>query len=73
MRLILGMILGALLLVAGTYYHDSMKTSSVAAGPAAIENRPMVNWDVVEANWNGFKVQVQHGWTQLRARIDRAA
>jgi hypothetical protein len=72
MRLILGMILGALLLVAGAYYHDSMNTSSVAAGPAATENRPMVNWDVVESNWNGFKIRVQNGWAQLRARIDRA-
>ena len=72
MRLILGMLLGAILLVAGTYYHDTMSTSTVATGPSASVNRTMVNWDVVETNWNSFKVRVQEGWAGLRARIDRA-
>jgi hypothetical protein len=72
MRLILGMLLGALLLLAGAYYHDSMRTSTVASGPNATDNRPMVNWDVVESNWNSFKVRVQEGWADLRARINRA-
>lgn len=72
MRLILGMLLGALLLVAGAYYHDSMQTSTVASGPSATANRPMVNWDVVEANWNSLKVRLQDGFADLRARINRA-
>jgi hypothetical protein len=72
MRLILGMLLGAVLLLAGAYYHDSMKTSAVASGPSATENRPMVNWDVVEANWTSFKIKVQNGFADLRARINRA-
>lgn len=72
MRLILGMLLGAILLVAGAYYHDSTKTSALASGPSATENRPMVNWDVVEANWNSFKAQLQNGFADLRARINRA-
>ena len=72
MRLILGMLLGALLLIAGAYYHDSMQTSTVASGPGATENRPMVNWDVVEANWNSFKIRLQNGFADLRARINRA-
>ena len=72
MRLILGMLLGADLLAAGAYYHDSMTTSTVATGPGASANRPMVNWDVGETNWNGLKVLVQEGWADLRARINRA-
>lgn len=72
MRLILGMLLGAMLLIAGAYYHDSMQTSTVASGPSATQNRPMVNWDVVGANWNSFKLRVQEGWADLRARINRA-
>lgn len=72
MRLILGLLLGALLLTAGAYYHDSMRTSTVASGPGAVENRPMVNWDVVEANWNSFKIRVQESFADLRARINRA-
>jgi len=72
MRLILGMLLGALLLTAGAYYHDSMETSAVASGPSATDNRPMVNWDVVHANWNSLKVRLQDGFADLRARINRA-
>lgn len=72
MRLILGMLLGALLLITGAYYHDSMQTSTVASGPSAAQQRPMVNWDVVGANWNSFKLRVQEGWADLRARINRA-
>ena len=72
MRLILGMILGAVLLIAGAYYHDSMHTSTVASGPDATQHRPMVNWDVVETNWNSLKVRLQDGFAELRARINRA-
>ncbi|MGD9923500.1 MAG: hypothetical protein AB7V13_18955 [Pseudorhodoplanes sp.] len=72
MRLIIGMVLGALLLIAGAYYHDSMHTSTVASGPDATQNRPMVNWEVVESNWNSFKIRIQEGWADLRARIGRA-
>lgn len=71
MRLILGMVLGALLLTAGAYYHDSLSTSPVSGGPNASEHRQMVNWDVVESNWKSLKVRVQEGWASLRARIDR--
>jgi len=71
MRVFLGMILGAILTVAAAYYSDSMRTSSVASGPTAAENRPMVNWDVVEANWNIVKERAQQGWADLRARVSR--
>jgi hypothetical protein len=72
MRLILGMLLGALLVTAGAYYHDSMQTSTVASGPSAAQSRPMVNWDVVETNWNSLKLRLQEGFAELRARINRA-
>jgi hypothetical protein len=32
----------------------------------------MVNWDVVETNWNSLKVRLQDGFTDLRARFNRA-
>lgn len=72
MRVFLGMILGALLTVGVAYYSDSMRTSSVASGPSATENRPMVNWDVVQSNWNIVKEQAQQGWADLRARVNRS-
>ena len=71
MRVFLGMILGALLTVGVAYYSDSMRTSSVASGPSATENRPMVNWDVVQSNWNIVKERARQGWAELRARVDR--
>ena len=37
MRVFLGMILGALLLVAGVYVYDSQSTSTVASGQNASE------------------------------------
>ena len=46
MRTFFGMILGALLLVAGVYVYDSMNTSSVANGQVAQNSRTIVNWDV---------------------------
>ena len=73
MRLFLGMILGAVLTVAAAYYSDSMNTSSVASSPTAADNRPMVNWDVVQSNWNVVKERAQQGWADLRARVDRSS
>lgn len=69
MRVLLGMILGAALTVAVAYYYDSMSTSTVATGPSATTNRTMVNWDVVETNWNTFMSRAQESWAQLRARV----
>ena len=71
MRVLLGMILGAALTVGVAYYWDSMRTSSVVSGPSATENRPMVNWDVVQSNWNIVKERAQQGWADLRARVNR--
>ena len=51
MRVFLGMILGALLLVAGVYVYDSMSTSTVASGEVAQANRTIVNWDVAATDW----------------------
>jgi hypothetical protein len=71
MRVFLGMILGAVLTIAGAYTIDAMHTSSTAAGPAAVTNRPMVNWDVVQTNWQQFKTSAKDGWDKLSARVDR--
>ncbi|MCZ7657271.1 MAG: hypothetical protein M5U07_05170 [Xanthobacteraceae bacterium] len=46
MRLFLGMILGAILITAAAYVHDTMWIAP-AGTPAGAEQRPMVNWDVV--------------------------
>jgi len=68
MRTFLGMILGALLLVAGVYVYDSMQTSSVANGQVAQANRTIVNWDVAASNWQALKVRAHDDWLWISSK-----
>lgn len=68
MQTFLGMILGALLLVAGVYIADSMSTSSVANGEVAQNNRTIVNWDVAANDWNAVKVRAHNDWIRLSSK-----
>jgi hypothetical protein len=68
MRVFLGMILGALLLVLGVYIYDSQSTSTVANGQAAAANRTLVNWDVAAADWNLLKRRAHDDWIKLSSK-----
>lgn len=68
MRVFLGMILGALFLVAGVYVYDSMSTSTVANGQVAQANRTIVNWDVAATDWNLLKQRAQSDWVKLSSK-----
>ena len=68
MRVFVGMILGALLLVAGVYVYDSMSTSTVARGEVAQTNRTLVNWDVVATEWNLLKRRAHDDWIKLSSK-----
>jgi hypothetical protein len=68
MQTFLGMILGAVLLVAGVYVYDSMQTSTVANGPVAQSGRTIVNWDVASNDWNAVKTRAHQDWIRLSAR-----
>jgi hypothetical protein len=68
MRVFLGMILGALLLVMGVYIHDSMATSTVANGQVAPANRTIVNWDVAATDWNALKLRAHEDWIKLSSK-----
>jgi hypothetical protein len=68
MQLFLGMILGALLLVAGVYAYDSMQTSSVASGQVAQANRTIVNWDVAKNDWHALKARAREDWIRISSR-----
>jgi hypothetical protein len=66
MRFFLGMIVGALLLVGAVYLSDAS-----ISGPAttdAAEQRPMVNWDVVDHNWQNFTHGVRNTWNRIASR-----
>ena len=66
MRTFLGMILGALLLVAGVYVYDFMNTSSVANGQVAQNSRTIVNWDVAATDWKALKTRAHEEWPGSR-------
>jgi hypothetical protein len=68
MRVLLGMILGALLLTAGVYIYDSMSTSTVANAQVAETNRTIVNWDVAAADWNLLKRRAHDDWIRLSSK-----
>ena len=68
MRVFLGMILGALLLVAGVYVYNSQATSTVASGQNASESRTIVNWDVAAADWHALKTRAHDDWIRLSSR-----
>jgi hypothetical protein len=68
MQLFLGMILGALLLVACVYIYDSQATSSVANGQTASNSRTIVNWDVAATDWDALKARAHRDWIKLSSK-----
>jgi hypothetical protein len=68
MQTFFGMILGALLLVAGVYVYDSMQTSSVANGQVAQANRTIVNWDVAANDWQALKTRAHADWVRISSK-----
>jgi hypothetical protein len=65
MRVIIGMILGSALTIAGAYLHDTVFTPAPAS-PQPTAQRPMVNWDVVDANARHATGIVREQWDRLR-------
>jgi hypothetical protein len=60
MRLLLGMILGALLIVGAAFISDS--TTPSAGGT---ESRRIVNWDVAGERLQALTVYVREEWARL--------
>lgn len=50
MKLLLGIILGAVLTVGGAYLYDSHQAAA-SIGTATVAPRSLVNWDVVAVKW----------------------
>jgi hypothetical protein len=69
MRVIFGIILGVFLTIGFAYVYDASTTgtSEVTTQPAASQ-KPMVNWDVVSGNWQGWSSSVRNTWHKLAAR-----
>jgi hypothetical protein len=66
MRFLLGIVVGIGLTVGGTYLYDSWGARDASAtAPAA---RPMVNWDVVDKNWERATTRMRKEWDRLAAK-----
>jgi hypothetical protein len=61
MRLLLGIILGALLTIVGVYLVDSRADG--------VTQRPMVNWDVVGERLNRLTAEAQSIWNDFTREI----
>jgi hypothetical protein len=69
MRLLLGVALGFFLTVGFAYVYDASTTHpSETTAQTRIEQRPMVNWDVVSVNWQGWSLHVRNTWNKLATR-----
>jgi hypothetical protein len=66
MRLLFGIIIGIGLTVGGAYLYDSTHTGDPSSTTAA--SRPMVNWDVVDTNWQSATTRVRKEWDRLAAK-----
>ncbi|MFN3657667.1 MAG: hypothetical protein ACK4UO_10475 [Pseudolabrys sp.] len=65
MRLIFGIILGAILTMGGAFLYDSHHATT--ADTRAAVQKPLVNWDVVSRKWDGLAARARAEWQRLRA------
>ena len=61
MRLLFGIILGVALTIGGAYITDTTSKSSTST----VDQRPMVNWDVVGRNFDSLTTMIKQGWAKL--------
>ena len=64
MRVLIGMILGAILTVGGAYLYDSHNALEAVNAPASAQ-RPLVNWDAVGTEWQHLTVRAKSEWARL--------
>jgi hypothetical protein len=64
MRVLLGIILGAVLTIGGAYLYDSHNALNAANAPASVQ-RPMVNWDIVNTKWQHLTEKARSEWNRL--------
>ena len=65
MRILLGMVLGAVLTVGGAYLYDSHHAALAMNAPASAQQRPLVNWDVVAATWSHLARRARAEWSRI--------
>jgi hypothetical protein len=64
MRLLFGIILGAVLTVGGAYLYDSHQAAAAVSTPATAQ-RPLANWDVVAIKWSHLAARARAEWSRI--------
>jgi hypothetical protein len=64
MRVLIGIVLGAVLTIGGAYLYDS-RTDVGINGSSAAAHRPMVNWDVVSTKWHHLTDRARAEWNRI--------
>ena len=65
MRLLLGIILGAVLTVGGAYLYDNYHAARAMNAPASAQQRPLVNCDVVALIWAHLTKRARAEWHRI--------
>ena len=69
MPFVLGIVVGIGLTIGFAYLSDaSISPSTNASGQTTLEQRPMVNWDVVNKDWQNFTSGVRNVWHKIDKR-----
>jgi hypothetical protein len=68
MRLLLGIIIGALLTVSVVFIADNWTTEPTKT-TGTVEHRTMVNWDVVDENLRIVRRRAHEMWTKLSHKV----
>jgi hypothetical protein len=67
MRFFLGLVVGVFMTIGVVYLADAAITGT-SSTTAQTDQRPMVNWDVVDKNWQNFTHGVRNTWNKLASR-----
>lgn len=68
MRLLFGIILGALLTIGGAYLYDShnaLEATNATTNAPTSAQRPMVNWDIVNTKWQHLTDRARSEWNRV--------
>jgi hypothetical protein len=71
MRFLFGVIVGAGLTAGAAFLHDTWTVKGTAneTTATAVQSRPMVNWDVVNENWQMVGRRAREAWTALSQKV----
>ena len=64
MRVLLGMVLGAVLTVGAAYVYDNHAAMTAAPARSVTSPPPLVNWDVVGRKWRRLADRAHLEWNR---------